>query len=209
MQFPVYSTEGEVVSKVRVHDSVFKIEPNEDVVHRAVVSEMSNARQWSHSTKTRGEVRGGGRKPWRQKGRGVARAGSIRSPIWRGGGVVFGPKPHKRTVNLPRKMKRLARRSVLSQRALNKEIYVVDRITFDEPKTRSFLSILEKIGIEGRKVAFLPHKMEKNVILSARNLHDVLIIPAESASTYDLLDCQVLLFDKEGIKKLADQLAVG
>ena len=128
MNLPVHNFEGEVISKVRVEDSVFKIEPNADVVYRAVMSEMTNSRQGTHSTKTRSEVRGGGRKPWRQKGRGVARAGSIRSPIWKGGGVTHGPKPKDYKYKLPKRMRRLARRSVLSQRAGDKEIMVVEEV---------------------------------------------------------------------------------
>lgn len=208
MQFQVYNTEGDVTSKIRVHDSVFKITPNDDVIHRAIVAEMTNARQGTRSTKTRSEVRGGGRKPWRQKGRGVARAGTIRSPLWRGGGVVFGPKPHNYRHRLPKKMKQLARRSVLSQRASQKEIYVIDQISFQEPKTRFFLAVLQKLGIEEKKVTFFPSKVDRNVILSARNLPNVLVVPAEQASTYDLLDCDVLLFDKAGIKNIVAQLTV-
>lgn len=208
MQFQVYNTEGDVTSKIRVHDSVFKITPNDDVIHRAIVAEMTNARQGTRSTKTRSEVRGGGRKPWRQKGRGVARAGTIRSPLWRGGGVVFGPKPHNYQHRLPKKMKQLARRSVLSQRASQKEIYVIDQISFQEPKTRFFLAVLQKLGIEEKKVTFFPSKVDRNVILSARNLPNVLVVPAEQASTYDLLDCDVLLFDKAGIKNIVAQLTV-
>jgi len=208
MQFTVYNTEGDATSKVKVHDSVFKISPNEDVIHRAVVSEMTNARQGTRSTKTRSEVRGGGRKPWRQKGRGVARTGSIRNPIWRGGGITFGPKPHVYQSRLPKKMKQLARRSVLSSRTSQKEIVVIDHISLDEPKTKAFLSILVKMGLEDKKVTFLPSEIDRNILLSARNLPNVLVIPAEKASTYDLLDCDILLFDKLGIKKIADQLAV-
>ena len=208
MQFSVYSTDGTVSSKVKVHDSVFKIKPNEDVIFRAVVSEMTNARQGTRSTKTRSEVRGGGKKPWRQKGRGVARAGSIRSPIWRSGGVTFGPKPHTYRSRLTKKMKQLARRSILSYRASQKEIYVVDQISFDKPKTRTFISMLQKMGLEEKKITFLPAEIDKNCFLSARNLPNVIMVPAEKASSYDLLDCDVLLFDKPGIKKIGDQLTV-
>ena len=142
MDLLVHNFEGEVISKVRVEDSVFKIEPNVDVVYRAVMSEMTNSRQGTHSTKTRSEVRGGGRKPWRQKGRGVARAGSIRSPIWKGGGVTHGPKPKDYKYKLPKKMRKLARRSVLSQRAGDKEIMVVEEVLLASPKTKDFTHIL-------------------------------------------------------------------
>jgi len=208
MDLPVHNFEGEVISKVRVEDSVFKIEPNADVVYRAVMSEMTNSRQGTHSTKTRSEVRGGGRKPWRQKGRGVARAGSIRSPIWKGGGVTHGPKPKDYKYKLPKKMRRLARRSVLSQRAGDKEIMVVEEVSLASPKTKDFTHILIKLGIVGKKITFFPVTSNKNVVLSARNLPNVTVIEATNASTYDLLDAEVLLFEKEGLKKLNDLLTV-
>jgi len=208
MDLPVHNFEGEVISKVRVENSVFKIEPNADVVYRAVMSEMTNSRQGTHSTKTRSEVRGGGRKPWRQKGRGVARAGSIRSPIWKGGGVTHGPKPKDYKYKLPKKMRRLARRSVLSQRAGDKEIMVVEEVSLASPKTKDFTHILIKLGIAGKKTTFFPVASNKNVVLSARNLPNVTVIEATNASTYDLLDAEVLLFEKEGLKKLNDLLTV-
>ena len=208
MDLSVHNIEGEVISKVRVEDSVFKIEPNADVVYRAVMSEMTNSRQGTHSTKTRAEVRGGGRKPWRQKGRGVARAGSIRSPIWKGGGVTHGPKPKDYKYKLPKKMRRLARRSVLSQRAGDKEIMVVEEVSLASPKTKDFTHILNQLGIVGKKITFFPVTCKKNVVLSARNLPNVSVIEATNASTYDLLDAEVLLFEKEGLKKLNDLLTV-
>ncbi|MEE9167370.1 MAG: 50S ribosomal protein L4 [Candidatus Neomarinimicrobiota bacterium] len=206
MQFQVYNSDGESTSRVRVHDSVFKIKPVEDVVYRAAVSEMTGKRRGTHATKNRAAVRGGGRKPWRQKGRGVARAGSNRSPLWRGGGVIFGPSPREHSYRLPKKMKRLARRSVLSQRAMDKEIYVVDKIEFKHPKTKSFVAVLSKMGLDEKKITFLPGEVNRNVLLSARNLPNVRVVPAAGASTYDLLDCDVLLFDKAGIKNLEGQL---
>ena len=205
---PVHNIEGKVISKVRVEDSVFKIEPNADAVYRAVMSEMTNSRQGTHSTKTRSEVRGGGSKPWRQKGRGVARAGSIRSPIWKGGGVTHGPKPKDYKYKLPKKMRSLARRSVLSQRVGDKEIMIVEEVSLASPKTKDFTDILIKLGIVGKKITFLPVASNKNVVLSARNLPNVTVIEAVNASTYDLLDAEVLLFEKEGLKKLNDLLTV-
>ncbi|MCH8011674.1 MAG: 50S ribosomal protein L4 [Candidatus Marinimicrobia bacterium] len=208
MRLQVHNTNGEATSKVMVHDSVFKIEPNEDVVYRAVIAEMINSRQGTHSTKTKGEVRGGGRKPWRQKGRGVARAGSIRSPIWRGGGVTFGPKPKKYKARLPKKMKRLARRSVLSQKIKDKAIVILDEIKFDTPKTKLFLEVLSNLGIEKKKITFLPWQVDRNVMLSLRNIPNVSLVRAKQVSTIDLLDCEVLLFEKKGIKELNEQLLV-
>lgn len=208
MNIPVYNAKGEKTSRVKVDDSVFKIEPNEDVVHRAVLAEMTNSRQGTHSTKTRSEVRGGGRKPWRQKGSGKARAGTIRSPIWRGGGVVFGPKPRDYKNRLPKKMKQLARRSALSQRVKEQAVYVIDEMIIGDPKTKDFRKLLQGLGIDEKKVTVLVGEMETNLSLSARNMPNVFLIPAADASTYDLLDCEAVLFDKAGIKKLSDQLAV-
>ena len=208
MNIPVYNAKGEKTSRVKVDDSVFKIEPNEDVVHRAVVAEMTNSRQGTHSTKTRSEVRGGGRKPRRQKGGGVSRAGTIRSPIWRGGGVVFGPKPRDYKNRLPKKMKQLARRSALSQRVKEQAVYVIDEMIIGDPKTKDFRKLLQGLGIDEKKVTVLVGEMETNLSLSARNMPNVFLIPAADASTYDLLDCEAVLFDKAGIKKLSDQLAV-
>jgi len=208
MNIPVYNAKGEKTSRVKVDDSVFKIEPNEDVVYRAVLAEMTNSRQGTHSTKTRSEVRGGGRKPWRQKGSGKARAGTIRSPIWRGGGVVFGPKPRDYKNRLPKKMKQLARRSALSQRVKEQAVYVIDEMIIGDPKTKDFRKLLQGLGIDEKKVTVLVGEMETNLSLSARNMPNVFLIPAADASTYDLLDCEAVLFDKAGIKKLSDQLAV-
>lgn len=208
MDLPVHNIDGDVISKVRVKDSVFKIEPNADAVYRAVLAERTNSRQGTHSTKSRSEVRGGGRKPWRQKGRGVARAGTIRSPLWKGGGIVHGPKPKNYKYKLPKKMKSLARRSVLSQRAGDKEIMVIEEVSLSSPKTREFVNVLEKLGIEGKKITFLPAARNENVALAARNLPNVTLINAAHASTYDLIDGEVLLIEKEGLRKLNDQLAV-
>ncbi len=208
MELSVYDQSGSVTSKIKVDDSVFKITPDEQLVHRAIVAEMTNARKGTHSTKTRSEVRGGGRKPWRQKGTGRARAGTIRSPIWRGGGVIFGPKPKNYEKKLPKKMRRLARKSVLSQRISDEAVMVVESVKLEEVKTKKFIAILEKLGISDKKITFLPAELNENVLLSSRNLPNVFIVQAESASTYDLLDCDVILFDKEGLERLNNQLAV-
>lgn len=208
MQIKVHNTQGEEISRVKVDNSVFKIEPNEDVVHRAILAERVNSRQGSHSTKTRSEVRGGGRKPWRQKGRGVARAGTIRSPLWRGGGVTFGPKPHDYHYKLPKKMKRLARRSILSQKIVDKEIYVMDKLELTKASTKSFREVLRNLNIADKKVTFCPAELNKNLRLSARNLPNVTVVPAVQLSTYNMIDCDILLFDKEGIKQLNKQLVI-
>ena len=208
MNLQVFNSSGEVISKIKVADSVFKVKPNQDVVFRAVMSEMTNSRQGTHSTKTRSDVRGGGRKPWRQKGRGVARAGTIRSPLWRSGGVTHGPKPKDYNYKLPKKMKKIAKRSVLSQRAGDKEILVIDEVSIDSPKTKDFFALLKSLGISDKKIIFLLDSNNKNVFLSGRNLPNVKIMDAINASTYDLLDAELLVFEKSGLKKLDDQLTL-
>tara|TARA_A100001037_G_scaffold49999_1_gene42047 strand:- start:1403 stop:2029 length:627 start_codon:yes stop_codon:yes gene_type:complete len=208
MDISIHNSSGEIISKVRLSDSVFKIKPNDDVIFRAVMSENTNSRQGTSSTKTRSEVSGGGKKPWKQKGRGAARAGTIRSPLWKGGGITHGPKPKNYKYDLPKKMKQLARRSVLSQRVKDKQIIVVDELKFDTPKTKNFLNLLISLGINDKKVAFFPEKNIDVVFKSARNLPNVTIVVSKNASTYDLLDAEVLLFDKEGIKVLNKQLEV-
>ena len=208
MDISIHNSSGEIISKVRLSDSVFKIKPNDDVIFRAVMSENTNSRQGTSSTKTRSEVSGGGKKPWKQKGRGAARAGTIRSPLWKGGGITHGPKPKNYKYDLPKKMKQLARRSVLSQRIKDKQIIVVDELKFDTPKTKNFLKLMISLGINDKKVAFFPEKNTDVVFKSARNLPNVTIVVSKNASTYDLLDAEFLLFDKEGIKALNKQLEV-
>ncbi len=191
-----------------VSDSVFGIIPNETIVHQAVSAEMANSRQGTHASKNRALVRGGGRKPFKQKGRGVARAGTIRSPIWRGGGTVFGPQPHEYTVRLPKKMKSLARRSVLSQKALDKNLIVVESLSVKAAKTKEFVKLLENVNLIDRKVTVLVSALDEALFLAARNLPNIYVVRATHASTYDLLDCDVILAEKAGLALLNDQLTV-
>ncbi len=207
MDFLIKNSDGSESTKIKVDKSVFGIEPNMAVIHQAVDAELTNMRQGTHSSKTRGKVSGGGKKPWKQKGRGAARAGSTRSPIWRGGGTVFGPQPHPYGKQLPKKMNRLARRSALSGKAAVNAIMVVDKIELDAPKTKTVLEILTALGIADKKVVFLPATVEENVLLSFRNLKNVTVIPSTHASTYDLVDCDILLFDKAGLALLNETLS--
>merc|ERR1712224_1117202 len=147
--------DGSKGSSINLDDSVFGIEPNHHVVHQTVTSELSNSRQGTHSSKNRSAVKGGGRKPWKQKGRGVARAGTIRSPIWKGGGVVFGPEPHKYSKKTTKKMRRLARKSVLSDRVQNGKFIVIDDISLDEPKTKLLVNLLSSLKLTNSKITLL------------------------------------------------------
>ena len=206
MKFNITKEDGSKGSSINVDDSVFGIEPNNSVVHQAVVAELANGRQGTHSTKNRSAVRGGGRKPFKQKGRGVARAGSTRSPIWKGGGTVFGPEPHEYDKKISKKMRKLARRSVLSSKANNGEIIVLENITVKTPKTNDFAKFLDKLNLQGKKITILVAAYSDNLFLAARNIPNIYLVEATSASTYDLLDCESLLFDKAGLSLINKQL---
>lgn len=207
MNFYTKNIDGSKGAAVKVSDTVFKVKPNESVVHQAIVTELHNQRQGTHSTKSRGMVNGGGRKPWRQKGRGVARAGTIRSPLWKGGGTVFGPEPHPYKKRMPKKMKQLARKSVLSFKAKNNDLIIVDELNISKPKTAEFNSLLNSLKLNDNKVLVLPGKITESLRLSIRNLPNVSIVNAESASTYELLNHDILLFDKEGLLILNEKLS--
>ena len=170
-------------------------------------SELAAKRQGTSSSKTRGEVRGGGAKPWKQKGRGVARAGTNRSPIWRGGGTVFGPEPHKYEYNLPKKIKRLARKSVLSQKIKDEKLIVIDDFNVKKIKTKKVCQLLKKLKIDG-KVLFLSSDIDDNLFLSLRNIPNIALLKAINASTYDLIDSDFILIDRKGLESLNEGLAV-
>lgn len=206
MELKVLNQDGTQGSKIKVDDAVFGIEPNESVVHQAVLSELANSRQGTHASRNRALIHGGGRKPWRQKGRGVARAGSTRSPIWRGGATTFGPQPHGYSYKLPHKVKQLARRSVLSDKVSADSIVVVESLQMDEPRTKTFIKLLEDLNIQDKKITVLASAIEDNLYLATRNLANVFVCQAGHASALDLIDCEVLLADKAGIAVLNDQL---
>ena len=208
MKFNILKQDGTKGSSITVDDSVFAIEPNNSVVHQAVVTELANGRQGTHSAKNRSEVRGGGKKPWKQKGRGVARAGTIRSPIWKGGGVAFGPEPHKYYKKISKKMRQLARRSVLSSKSKNGEIIILEDISISAPKTKDFAEILKKLNLSGKKITILVAGYSDDLFLAVRNIPNIYLVEATSASTYDLLDCETLLFDKAGLSLINNQLTL-
>jgi large subunit ribosomal protein L4 len=207
MELQVVESNGNKTSKIKVDASVFGIKPNKDAVHRAILSEMENSRQGTHGSKSRGMVRGGGKKPWKQKGRGVARAGTTRSPLWRGGGTVFGPQPHQYEYKLPKKIKRLARRSILSEKLKNKKIIVLNEFSIDEPKTKKTIDLLINLDVHEKKILVLTGNLTKDLILSMRNLPNIALLDAMTASAYDLLDSQIILIDQKGLEMLNDGLA--
>ncbi len=207
MELQVLNNQGKKTSTIKVDEAIFGLTPNKDAVHRSVLSEMANSRQGTHSTKSRGMVRGGGKKPWKQKGRGVARAGTNRSPIWRGGGTVFGPEPHKYEYNLPKKIKRLARKSVLSQKIKDEKLIVIDDFNVKKIKTKKVCQLLKKLKIDG-KVLFLSSDIDDNLFLSLRNIPNIALLKAINASTYDLIDSDFILIDRKGLESLNEGLAV-
>lgn len=208
MKFKLYSSDGKATSKtVEGSKAVFGIEPNEHVVHLAVKAEQNNLRQGTVKTKNRSDVRGGGAKPWKQKGRGTARAGSRRSPIWVGGGHTFAIDPKTYRMRLPKKVRRLARRSVLSDKASNKAIYVIESFQFDAPKTRQVTDLLNAMELSGKKMLMLTADFNENLFLSGRNVKNLAILEAPNASAYDLLDNEVILMDKAAVEALNEQLA--
>jgi len=208
MKLNVINSDGGKGEAISVDKTVFGIKPNESVVHQAVIAELANSRQGTHASKNRSAVRGGGKKPFKQKGRGVARAGTIRSPIWRGGGTVFGPEPHNYKTKISKKMKRLARRSVLSDRAKNGDILVVEEISVSSYKTKDFVDFIDKFDLKGKKLTILVASFNEDLFLSSRNISNIYLVEATSASTYDLLDCEKLLIDKAALSILNKQLMV-
>ena len=199
----ILSTDGSIKEFLELKDEVFGIEPSEASVHAVVVMQLANKRQGTHSTLTRAEVSGGGKKPWRQKGTGRARVGSSRNPIWRKGGVVFGPKPRDYSYSLPKKVKRLAMKSALSNKVANKELIVVDRFDFKEPKTKEMKNILFNLKA-GRTALIVTLDKEKNVIASASNLQGVSTTFTGSINVYDIERHVSLITTKEAVLKLEE-----
>lgn len=207
MQVPVYNLEGSQVGEVELRDDIFAVEPNVAVMHQAFLRQMANARQGTHKTKTRTEVRGGGRKPWRQKGTGRARQGSIRAPHWRGGGVVFGPTPRSYRQKMPRKMRRLALRSALSVKAAEAHVVVVDSLALAEPRTKGLLELLNRLGLESSVLLLLPGEGREGVQLSAQNLQHVKTLLPEYLNIRDLLQYEHVLMPLDALPVIESYLA--
>ncbi len=205
MELDVYKITGELSGKkVKLPKKIFAAEPNDHLIYMAVRAQLTNRRQGTASTKNRALVRGGGRKPWRQKGRGTARAGTIRSPLWAGGGRIFGPKPRDYHLKLTKKMKKLARISAYSYKAKQEEIRLVESVKLENPKTREMYGILQNLNLNDKKVLFLTEQYNSTVLLAGRNIPNLIIRQAENASTYDILNCQVLLIEDNAIKKIKE-----
>lgn len=203
VQFPVYDLSGEVTEHIELRDDVFGLTPNEAVVHQALVRQLANAHQGTASTKTRAQVSGGGRKPFRQKGTGRARRGSLSAPLYRGGGVAFGPHPRSYRQAMPKKMRGLALRCVLSSKADQGEMMVVQGLTFDQPKTKEMARILGALGISSSAL-IVTAEPDINLYKSARNLERIKILPANLLNVVDLLSHKILMITVSGVRKVEE-----
>jgi len=197
---------GEQVGDLELSETVFGAPVNEGLVHQAVVRYLANQRQGTASTKTRGEVSGGGRKPWRQKGTGRARQGSIRAPQWVGGGTVFGPKPRDYRQAMPKKARRAALRSALSSKVASGELLVLDELTFEEPKTKKMVEVLQNLKAAGASALVVTGELDRNVILSARNIPGVGTTRAGDLNVYDVVAHARLIATKDAIAKIEEVL---
>ena len=202
----VLNMAGAEVGTVELNDSIFGIEPNEVVVHEVVKNHLANVRQGTQSALTRAEVSGGGKKPWRQKGTGHARQGSTRAPQWTHGGIVFAPKPRSYSYVLNKKVKRLALKSVLSAKAADGELIVIDRIAMDSIKTKDFRNFLSAVKCDGKAVVVTP-EVRENVVKSARNIPGVQTTTATILSVYDLLNAKYLVLDQAALAKIEEVYA--
>ena len=206
LKVAVYNQEGKQVKDTELNELVFGIEPNNQAIFDMVLLQRASWRQGTHKVKNRTEVRGGGRKPWRQKGTGRARQGSIRAPQWRGGGVVFGPTPRSYTFKLNRKVRQLALKSALSQKVIDNEMTVLDTITLNAPKTKDMIKVLENLEAN-RKTLIVMDEVNENVTLSARNIPGVKVIDSIGLNVYDILDCTKLVITEGAIKAVEEVLA--
>lgn len=201
----VVNCKGEKVEEINLCDDIFGIEPNEAVVHQVVVALLANKRQGTQSAKTRSDVRGGGRKPWKQKGTGRARAGSIRSPLWKGGGVIFAPKPRDYSQKVNKKMRRLAMKSVLSSKVLENELIVLESLNFDAPKTKDMIEVLNNINTNKALVVLADNN--ESVYKSARNIPGISLVTVDTLNVYDMLKYYNLVLTKEAAQKIEEVYA--
>ena len=201
----VYNIEGKVVGDMELNDAVFGVEVNEHLVHMAVVSQLANNRQGTQSAKTRAEVSGGGRKPWRQKGTGHARQGSTRAPQWTGGGVIFAPKPRDYSFKMNKKEKNIALKSALTSRVAENKIIVLDSIKFEEIKTKNMVAVLDNLKVN--KALVVLNDNDKNVVLSARNIPNVKTASTNTINVYDILKYDQLIVTKDAVATIEEVYA--
>jgi large subunit ribosomal protein L4 len=207
MELKVIKIDGtETGETVILADEIFSIEPNTHLIYQAVRMYLSNKRQGTHKTKERGEVKGGGKKPFKQKGTGNARRGTSRSPIEVGGGTIFGPKPHRYYLSMPKKASRLARRSALSMKIKENEITVIEDFSLDKPKTKDLSNIMRALKLESKKTLLLVPEKNENIYKSGRNLPKLKVMISDQAATYDLLNNKMILIQKSAVEKLCKPL---
>ncbi|MGI6079775.1 MAG: 50S ribosomal protein L4 [Candidatus Avilachnospira sp.] len=204
-QVAVYNMQGKEVDKIELNDSIFGVEINEHLVHMAVVAQLANKRQGTQKAKNRSEVSGGGRKPWRQKGTGHARQGSIRAPQWKGGGVVFAPAPRDYSIQLNKKEKRVALKSALTSRVVDQKLVVLDELKMNGIKTKEFAAVLKALNLD--KALFVLDENDKNVILSARNIPDVKTAQVNELNVYDVLKYNTLVLTKKAVSDIEEVYA--
>lgn len=202
----LFNQAGSQIGDIELNDSIFGIEPNNHVLFEAIIMQRASLRQGNHKVKNRSEVAGGGRKPWKQKGTGRARQGSIRSPQWRGGGVVFGPTPRSYAYKLPKKVRRLAIKSALSAKALEENILVLENLSFEAPKTKEFIAVLSNLSID-TKTLVVTDGLDEKVALSARNIPGVTVIAAEGLNVLDVVSHNKLILTKSAVEKVEEVLA--
>ncbi|SDZ31663.1 LSU ribosomal protein L4P [Proteiniborus ethanoligenes] len=202
----LYNVSGQQIGDIELSKEVFGVEVNQHVLYEAVKNQLANKRQGTQSTKTRAEVRGGGRKPWRQKGTGRARQGSIRSPQWVGGGIVFAPKPRDYSYSIPKKVKRLAMKSALSSKVVNNEIIVLDELNLTQPKTKDMVNILKNINSKKKALVVMTEKNE-NVVKSANNIPGVQTTLVSTLNVYDILNYDSFIITKDAVKKVEEVYA--
>lgn len=200
----VLNVTGQKVTEIELSDNIFGIEPNVPVMHEVVKNYLANQRQGTQSAKTRAEVRGGGRKPFRQKGTGNARQGTIRAPHFVGGGVVFAPKPRSYRYSLPKKVRRLAMKSALSAKVRDQEVIILDELTMAAPKTKDMLNIMKNINVEGKKVLFITENVESNVISASNNIPGTQTTFTGQINVYDLLNHDICVFTKGAVQKIEE-----
>lgn len=202
----IVNLNGEKVKDIKLKDNVFGIEPNDGVLHNAIVKAQAGKRQGTHSTKTRSEVSGGGRKPWRQKGTGNARQGSIRAVQWVGGGIAFGPKPRDYSKKQNKKERRLALRSALSYKAIDNELVIVESLELTSSKTKEMLEILNKLNLTNKKVLIVVNELNENLCLASRNLGNVKISLVEELNTFDVVSADNMLVTVDALEKIEEVL---
>ena len=201
----LFNKEGQKVGDIQLSESVFAVEINQDAVHQVVVAQLANKRQGNQSTLTRAEVSGGGIKPWRQKGTGRARQGSTRSPQWTHGGVVFAPKPREYRISVPKSMRKVAMKSVLTSKVVENEIIVLESLDFEAPKTKDVIKMLKALDV--KKALIVVSESNENVYKSARNIEGIAVIPVNNINIYDILKYEKFVITKEAVSKIEEVYA--